>query len=337
MSIEIATAKRLVEYSPTFDTDVIITVIEHAARQASYDSHYDYIQDSIGVDLNDWAKDTPILDHQPDEYDSGEVLCVYLPLQNPLNGNQLTSLASIAATNPNKRLIAQANPAGRGANPNTLDRADRQRVAHKSDFRPMARPLVEYAAQTGVERVHLYGPSFGTDLVAAAIDDKAFDTVTATLLDPVSIKLRRRLPFLLDFLKAGKRLDEYVDAPGLAMVRDAHEESYDVIDGAVALLRHTNRANVDGMKKGALPKRLHQAMRASPETVLTVAWGEASELAVHSLMQSLMVGLNRDFGDRVFGMSFAGQGHALGSDNHLQDAVVLQGIKNGDKEPSKDS
>src|SRR5680860_93683 len=107
------TAERLQAYYD-FSPGVVDQVAEFAEYQGSFSTYQEFLVSSGIAEAAMSTKNGQVIDIRPDDYDSTEAMVLQLPMANPLDPNQLYQVATIAGTNPDKRVIAFANPSGHG-------------------------------------------------------------------------------------------------------------------------------------------------------------------------------------------------------------------------------
>lgn len=323
------TADRLSNYYP-FDPEVIDKVSEFADRQRGYATYGDFF-DSVGVgETVKWQPDgylpSEILDIRPAEHDPEEALIYHLPMGNPLDPNQIYQIATIAGTNPNKRIIAAGNPSGRGYGYGRLDLWQRDRVAN-FDLRPVVEPVLRYVDEQGISRSHQVGYSYGSDKAAEAAMHADHEVENIITLEPV-LGSRNLVRLGLDFASTAKELDHYVKASGLPTFEAAREESVGMVDFDLGLLRLSNFAIARALAKGQFDVRLDNALERQHSARASVIWGSESELAVDGLCAAVCAGMSRTYSEhRVRGIRLPEQKHALANDIHLQAAVVRESLK----------
>lgn len=329
-NIEVTTRARLESYSPEFNGSVLYTVSQVAARQATFTAYQDFF-DSVGVpDGFTDQKNHPLLDIRPvhDDYDEYSAIVMGLPMANPLDANQVYQIATVAAANPTRRIVALANPSGPGCNANRLD-ANRRRLVSSGDASWIAEPLLQHLEEERIEHIDVYGYSMAAKTLGAILMQSELPASAAVVVEPVNTVPHTLTSLGRRFNASAQALDGYVGASDLPTFNEARADSVGPASYIVGLLRRTNLAVASALTHGDFVADMAVAALKHPETYVTVAWGGASELA-DDQATSLAVGSLQDiFGkDQFSGLRLAGQKHALANDIHLQAAILLQGLQN---------
>lgn len=245
----------------------------------------------------------------------------------PLDPNNLYSIATIAATNPNTRIIAAPNPSAPGYRAPSLTSAEREQI-EKGDFSPLVEPTLEYAKLVGVNELNHYGYSFGSDLALGAARSGFSDFIQPRILliEPASVIKRGVLELGKDFMSANPALPLYSSQNGPAR-KSAGKESLGIMRYSLGLLRLSNFAIAKGIAQGNFGEDLGKVLALNPEATATVAWGTDSELADNDALEDITKSAKEEHGqDRVKTMQLPRQKHALANDLALQAALVRQGL-----------
>ncbi len=317
-----AVAERLGGYYP-FSPEVIDGIAEFAERQASYPTYPEFL-DAMGVGepepkTYDGYRPIQVVDVRPKEHDPDSALVMHLPMGNDLGPNQLYQVATIAGTNPDKRVIAVGNPCGPGSKSGLLTHTQRLAVA-SGDLTPVVDPVRKYLDEAGVSATEQYGYSYGAAKAATLIKigNQAVDK--AIFVEPV-VGERTLLKLTTDFGSSNEVLQEYVEANGLPTFIDARKAvPFGMMRYIAGLGRLTNIAIARNLAKGNFGKDLRGALAAQPDMMATVAWGTASELATHDKVLEAI----KDTGVEV--MPLVDERHALANDVHLAAAIVREGL-----------
>lgn len=321
------TAARLEQYN-AFDQEVIGRVAAVAEDQLRTDDYRSFITNYVLGDTlteND-ARNATILDIRPREHDPKAALMIHLAMGQPLDPNNLYQIATIAAVNPNIRIITKGNPSGIGYAKQSLNREQREQ-ASRGNFRPLTEPLMRFAEENGIESVDQYGYSFGADLAMNAATTAELYTPHVIVVEPASVVKRSLIGLGLAFGRSNSALQEYVDLSGPAFAA-ARKESLGLPGFGVALARLSNLAIERGLSQGIFHGRTNEAMSAQPEMKATIAWGTESELSVDSVNTEIIRSLRSTYGSqRVHDIQLEGQKHALANDVYLQAALVAQGLR----------
>jgi hypothetical protein len=321
------TAARLEQYN-AFDQEVIGRVAAVADEQLRTNDHRPFITNYVLGDTlteND-ARNATILDIRPREHDPKAALMIHLAMGQPLDPNNLYQIATIAAVNPNIRIITKGNPSGIGYAKQSLNREQREQ-ASRGNFRPLTEPLMRFAEENGIESVDQYGYSFGADLAMTAASKEAFDTPHVIVVEPASVVKRSLIGLGIAFGRSNASLQEYVDQSGPAFA-SARTESLGLPGFGIALARLSNLAISRGLSQGGFELQTKVAMNAQPDMQTTITWGTDSELSLHSPTSDIVRALRAQYGeDRVQAIQLEGQKHALANDVYLQAALVAQGLR----------
>jgi hypothetical protein len=323
MNIEAATAERLASYY-AFSPDVIDTVAEHAGFQASFETYQEYLQ-QVGAELPAYGRGRPVLDIQPEDYDPSEALVVNLPMGNALDPNQQFQIATVAGTNPDRRVIAFANPAGRHYGVNKVPFSGLV-SAWTGSFDSAIERKERYLDHEGIIKVDETGASYGADILAATAASGRYQIDKAVAIEPASAVKRMLLPGLLPaFASSEAPLEGYVKANSLPIFEAARDDSTDAAS-ILGLLRLSNAVSSHGISRGRFEEHLTVAQQRRPETEFHVVWGSESELVMDGLMIGIVIRRGAN------GIRLEGQKHALMNDVHLNAAIALECLRASDRQ-----
>lgn len=324
------TLERLAGYYP-FSIETREAVSDFADKQARYRTYQDFF-DEVGVGQpyvveQTGYKPVSVLDIRPDEHDPAEALFYHLPMANPLDANQMYQVATIAGTNPGKRVIAAGNPSAPGYGAGRLTHSQRAAVT-RGDLTPTVDPVLRFADEQGIEFAEHVGYSYGSDKAAEAATRANHEVKNIVAIEPV-VGARNLLKLGLDFAATAKHLKRYVEANELPSFNEARQDSVGPLAYNLGLLRLTNIAIARALGRGDFDSRVMAAMDQSRQenAVATIIWGSASELARDGLCKALYSTLEQTYGSRrVQRIRLEDQTHALANDVHLQAAVVLDAL-----------
>lgn len=322
--------ERLQEYFP-FSPEVIETVSEVAERQKTYSNYQQFFDaENIG-EIHNWQpnglKPVSILDIRPAEHDPNEALLLHLPMANPLDSNHVFQAATIAATNPNTRVIAIGNPSGRKFATGLLSDNNRKQLTERGNWHSLVDPLEQYAEKERIEYIDHAGYSYGAlkAVISAGRSYRQVKNVVA--IEPV-VGDRSLLKLGADFLSTNKELKRYLDATELPIFLEAHKDGVGMLAYSRGLLRLTNIAIAHSLTHPKFDERVDDALEKKSRMNTTIVWGSESELALDGLTSAIVAKLQVKYGvTRVKAIRLAGQKHALANDVHLHAALILEGRK----------
>lgn len=322
------TADRLLGYYP-FSPDVVDDVSEFVERQASFTSYQAFF-DSVGlkdpfVFRTKGYKPTNIVDFRPKEHAPGEAVFYHLPMANPLDANQMFQLASVAATNPNKRILAAANPSGPGYKSGRLRLLQTPKVL-KGNLGATIDPLLRYADDQKIDVSQQIGVSYGADEAMETARRANHVVLSAVAIEPV-IGERSFVGLAKDFKASDAALKGYVRASKMPLFESARAEAISGKAYMLGLLRLSNLAITEALTKGGFEARTTDAIKRQEKMRTLVAWGTASELARHEQLSDFMTDLLGQHPSRVDEIVLADQKHASFNDIPLQLALIRQGLR----------
>lgn len=337
MSLQEITAERLNGYYP-FEPSVVDVVSEVAERQAAQPDYRKFLaQVAIGEPFvhHGRASSSPVelLDIRPTrDFDDRSAMVYHLPMATPLDTNMLYQIGTIAAANPETRIIAAGNPGGIGYPIGKLDGAERL-TARFGDFKPQLYQVFDYLKRQGIDHVNHVGYSLGAEKAMTAAGSDSHEVGVSVAIEPVAVVRRSRLELGMDFASTAKMLGEYVDANGLEAFKKARRDAIggkslglNYLVGVVG--RATNRAIASGLTLPRFHERAISALARQADMTAVISFGAESELARNQETVSIVDDLQRRFtDDRVKSMSLPGQKHALANDLALHSAIVTQGLR----------
>jgi hypothetical protein len=323
------TVTRLEGYFP-FAPEIIDHVGEVAERQAVM-SHSEFMASVGAHEVKPFSPDgrtiIEVLDILPENADPKAAMMIHLAMANPLDANQRYQIATVAAANADRRIIATGNPSAFGYASGVLNRRQRRLVA-LGDFRPTVEALLKYTEQEKIERVDQIGYSYGVDKAVAVARYDAFEVPHTVAIEPASVVQRGVMKLGLTFGSTAKALKGYVNANELPAFLAAREESIGGMEYNSGLLRLTNIATARGIAKGGFEMDLDEAMVVQDSMKTILAWGSESELAPDNVMVRLAQTFADNYGPhRVEAIRLPGQKHALANDVHLQAAIVAHALR----------
>jgi hypothetical protein len=320
-----------------FDDDVMARV-EDVAQGQSSSSWPEYASRLKIPDLKTYhpkygsRKAIEVLDIAPKHYDGVEVY--HMPMGCLLDANTMLHVATLAAAQPDKRVISVSNPGQLGSGTSKLSFKQRRQVAH-GDLEPVVAPTLEYLYSANQEVVFHVGESYGADKAAASAEhsehyDQTVPQVVMT--EPPSVVNRGMAKTAIAFLGTAKRGDEYLQpVRAISNTFESAEELKEsgMIGYFVGLARPSNIAIGRALGRVGFEARLDRAMESQPDMKASVIWGSESELALDGMVSALTDRLiEKHGGDRLKTMRLVGQGHAMNLDVFLNTAIILQSLKN---------
>ena len=101
---------------------------------------------------------------------------------------------------------------------------------------------------------------------------------------------------------------------------------------ALGYFDSTNVAILRCLTGQGIAQRVLDALRLQPELRAVIAWGTASELTPHNVMQRVAGELEHsEFGQRVSTLVIVGMGHNSCEDINFHAAIVLQGLRQAEQ------
>jgi pimeloyl-ACP methyl ester carboxylesterase len=324
--------ERLREYYP-FDTDVLERVSEVAEQQRS--STWTALQGrlpEIRTFTADGAKAIEVLDITPNDYDETQVY--HLPMGNALDESMSTRVATLAAAQPNTRVIGVSNPGSPGQNKGKLKLHDLAEV-WKGELRPAIEPTLQYLSKQGLEAVTHIGFSYGADRAAASAHyaEKYDQQVPqGVFMEPASIKNRSVIELAKEFNSTAAALDGYIKAtdsePYFEARKLAEKRGNGLIGYVLGLSRLSNLAIAHSLTTDDFWWNIDIALTDQTDMKADIIWGSDSELASNDVMTKMTGEFTQVYGsERVRATVIEGQKHAMGDDIFLHTAMVLQSLK----------
>ncbi len=326
------TVTRLQEFQ-LFSPEVIDEISQAAAvqRQRTYHGFFEFAgvpeKQTYATPEDDRIELYDILPRV--EGDDKTALVIRLAMAQPLDGNQTYQIATLAATNPEKRILVAANPSmKRFGEYGRLKHAERKDVA-EGNFQPVAEPLLRYAASQGIATLEHVGYSYGSDVAVASTLNDSFDHKGLLVVEPASIVPRCLVALTRAFASTAKQLSHYYEAnelPAYDAARDPSVSTYGMSYNA-GLANLTSIAAARGIACGNFFEVLKRAVSidGNAELDTTVAWGSRSELAIDRIMQIKLRSLRHEVPQaRLNHVRLPGEYHALANDVHLFAALVRQ-------------
>ncbi len=324
--------ERLLEYYPRFDERIIDRVAEVAYRQrgTSWEKIRRGLPDTKVFSTGNFAIE--LMDIiSANGYD--ETWVYHCPMGNPLTDRMQLRIATLAAAQPDKRIVGIGNPSGPRQGVGKLPSSTLHAV-WSGDLRPTIDPAMRYLSAQNIDKATHIGFSYGAEKAAAAAQyaDRYDQAVPHGLfMEPVALKERGLLELGRDFNSTATALDGYVNAAanpaGVEASERAAEKSRGMFGYILGLLRLSNIAIAHALTEDGFESRATEALVKQEQMKTHLVWGTESELALHALMTKVTKRLTDRFGlDRVSSMKMEGQKHAMGDDLFLHTTIVLQSL-----------
>ncbi len=317
------TISRLFEYHD-FSRPTLEAVALAADKQMAAKTYQEYFQ-SMGISRltrlhYKGDKPTEVLDIRPKDHDEKEAVFVELPMANSLDPNQIMTVATMAASNPDKRFVAFPNPSRPGRS------AGRLSVKQIMGGSLQAETQNHFAEEQNIETVHEVGYSLGALKSTVATVAANFSVTNLVNIEPV-IGKRTLSQLGKAFKSSEKQLEYYVRANHLPIYEDARKASGSDVSYILGLLRLSNIATALALREPDFLHTVASALEVQRDCVLHTAWGTDSELSNDARLRNDLAFLRDAFGAaRVRQTRLVGAHHALGNDIHLHAALVTQAI-----------
>jgi pimeloyl-ACP methyl ester carboxylesterase len=336
-------AERLSAYYP-FDEDVLERVSQAAdeQRSESWDTMSKKVPKARIFDPRFGSKPVGVLDIIPKDHDGVQVY--HLPMGNGLDENMTARIATLAATEPTKRIIAFGNPGAPGINTGKIEHHRNRKEVKKGDLRAAIDPALQYLAEREIDTATHIGFSYGADRAAASAQyANLYDQQVpqSILMEPASVQNRELfglkslgvLKLAADFGSTAKALDGYVKAAGsdayLEARKLAEKRGHGLLGYTLGLARLSNIAIAQALAKDGFEGRVDAGLESQAQMRADILWGTDSELALNDLMVGITDRLIKKYGaNRVGATALEDQKHAMGDDIFLHTAMVLQALKN---------
>ncbi|HET8992051.1 MAG TPA: hypothetical protein VFN31_03405 [Candidatus Saccharimonadales bacterium] len=325
--------ERLNSYYP-FDEDVlhIVSDVAEAQRNSDWQTIAGKLPEpQIFIPEN--GNPIQVLDISPKDYETTQVY--NLPMGCGLDASMTMRVATLASTQPTKRVIAIGNPGGPGANYGSLSREDRQALS-KGNMRPVIEPMFQYLNSQKLSEAVQVGYSYGADKAAAAAFYAAnYDQVVpkAIFMEPASVVPRSIVDLGLAFKASADGLDEYIEAtasPAYLEARKLAEKSGHGFAGyAGGLMRLSNIAIAKSLCYPSFWPHVSGALDQNENMKADLVWGTKSTISPDKSMRHQLRQPNKfyDHLQRVRTLVIEGGKHAMGDDIFLLSALVLQCAK----------
>lgn len=337
LSIKKNTAARLKKYG-LFSDKTINAVSLVAEKQAAYTSYREYFKD-VGITgttlhVTEKGSGVPVVDIAPKVFkkfrksQSSTVLVVHLPMSNPLDGNQLYCIATLASLFPERRIVGFGNPSGGRYNfsQQNLTFLKRLKIAFTKNSYPLVEAELDYLRTQNIATAYHIGYSYGA---AKALFFSKYATqgaiIGALCIDPATHPRSIR-QLIRDFKETLLPLGKYVNRTKITTYfearRDAAKEHYH----KNGLKRQINIAIGLAVARLDFIPLLKAVLIRHPAMKVAVAWGSKSELGDDAYMTTELNQVKTDMPGRVQPFRLEGDTHALANDIHLYGALVYESL-----------
>ncbi len=261
---------------------------------------------------------------------------VYWPgMATPIDPNLIVRGLRLAAADPTKQLILTGNPSSLSSPYNKLGATARHEVA-RGNLSPAVEPVLRYLNKLGITEVEHIGYSLGADKAAAASTRASdFDICVrnGVFIESITTERRSLLSLAIRFAKTTSTLEANVKASNSDVLLEARQLSNQgFIRYALGYFDPTNVAIVRCLTGQGIVQRIMDALRLQSELRAVIAWGTASELTPHVVIQRVARELEHsEFGQRVSTLVIEGMGHNSCENINLHAAIVLQGIRQAEQ------
>jgi len=328
--------QKWLESYQAFDEQVIEAVVRAAHDQDQSRISFGALADTYGI------ADEPDIIPGTDEHNAFQILRiipkgndfietearVYWPgMATPIDPNLIVRGLRLAAADPTKQLILTGNPSSLSSPFNKLGATARHEVA-RGNLSPAVEPVLRYLGRLGITEVEHVGYSLGADKAATAsarASDFDICVRNGVFIESITLALR--------FAKTTSTLEANVKASNSDVLLEARQLSnHGFIRYALGYFDPTNVAIARYLTGQGIAQRVLDALRLQPELRAVIAWGTASELTPHYVMQRVAGELEHsEFGQRVSTLGIEGMGHNSCEDINFHAAIVLQGLRQAEQ------
>lgn len=324
------TAQRLGGYE-FFSKTVIRTISELAARQAKHEHYQDFLKEAgIGEPIlfvSDNNAGVSLVDIASQTMEQGTIV-LHLPMANPLDENQLYHVATVAASNPEYRVIAFGNPSGKPYkfHQQNLNVFQLFGIAFTGNLKPLVSAELAYLRSQNITKAHHVGYSYGAHkaLIESLYSDSG-EVHSITLIDPVAHP-RGFKQLIHDFKNTFHPLGEYVKRTGIPSYLEARKAATETRHHDHALKRPINIAIGAMLRRVDLIRLFEKVLRQQPGMKATVAWAVESELGNNAHMKVSMHRLKYNEHYDIRAMPLKDDKHALGNDIHLYATIIKDSL-----------
>jgi hypothetical protein len=317
-----------------FDDDVLARVERAAHRQETltwpeYERRYNIPQP--GIFRPNYGKPIEVLDIKPRDYES--VVVYHQPMACPIDANIALHAATLAAAQPESRIIAVGNPGSPGKGYGKLSIPQALEVWNGNLY-PTVAPTLGYLAAEGIRRADQIGESYGADKAAAAAEHAGLygvETIRAVMVEPVSVVKSGLIKMGWTFQSTSKHADKYLEPVRARSLTFKSAEKlryrpklYPI--GVVGRLSNLAVGHALGMQ--GFEGRVNRAMEANHKLKTGISWGTDSEFDRNNRRFEITRRLIKKYGrDRVVPMPVVYETHAMNLDLFLNAAIYSQLLK----------
>ena len=338
--IAATTTERLTGYSDQLDPDIIDRVAESAAIVHSLGETAVALYEAVNMDepkaieYDDCPK-VQILDLPANrELDPSRTIVVWMPMARGLTLPDRHRAMRLKLLLPDERVIFVANPDRWRNGSGMLNRNERAHVK-TGDAIPLLSTVFRYLEENGITNVSWVGNSYGAKVAAAAgaiaVEQKAHTVDQVVAIEPPDVIPRGFWKLALTFLKTRHGVAEYKAALTDNAFIEALRTEPSLLKYIFTLACPTNMAITHAIAKGRFATNMRTVLKKSPSTSVMVAWGTASELACDEVVRPLMTTLQAEYGEQVQAIPLENARHASYYDVDLVNALILQGLRSGER------
>ena len=340
------TAERLLEYYP-FDDDIVASVADAAAGQnqrhfSELATHYNLAERLQNVPALHYANRSFELLHMTPtgDYDETKARVLVAPFAMPVNDAMAMRVLRLFAADPSEQLLVIGAPAPIG-NRHNRPQPGALRTVWRGDLKPLVMPLIMHIRHGNNDALHrvaaldTLGFSYGADAamaVSVAAAERGIAAECGVWVEPGSARRRTVRKLRNDAKVLGEyrlHFDRYVqDADSMPLREALCGSEVSELRYAGGLMRLSNLAILRALSRGDFADRAAQVLHGNPRARATIAWGTKSEFVSEQAMQWLVARL----GNRVGALALTGMHHAGGNDIDLHAAIMLQGLRNANRE-----
>ncbi|MFZ1302025.1 MAG: hypothetical protein WAQ27_05650 [Candidatus Microsaccharimonas sp.] len=330
-TIQKTTAQRLTAYN-LFSKTTINTVATFAGKQSEYKTYQEFLKDigipEVSLHVTQEGVGVPVVDVPARTKKQKGVLVMHLPMGNSLDPNQLYQIATIAAVNPEYRVIGFGNPSGKPFSYPQQNLTFRKRIniAFAKNTRPLIAAELDYLAKQGISQTYQLGYSYGALKALILSEYSSPSSIEGLILVEPVAHPRYPQQLLKDFTSSFKPLGKYVDRTEIPTYFAAREDAVKLVDYSKGLSRQINIAIGWMLSRVDFINTFETVLKSHPNSTATVAWGSKSEVGNDALMTSKMHTYTHK-NPKIRAMRLEDDVHAFANDIHLHAAIVREALQ----------